>query len=127
MAAKTGVIAEFVTGYLQHEIRKELKVSGGTDTGLRDASQTGFAVGRLVKVDGDTISKSTASASGIGDATHIIAQSDDTIRELPEDFNYPERFTTLPNLIVKNSTELKTVALYKIVNPDDIKIINLDA
>ena len=134
-AAKTGFIAEFQTGYLQREIHTIATVAGGTDHGLRDASATGYAVGRLVKVNGTgdgtdaspiTIAApSNVTASSIGDATHIIAQSDDTIRDVPEDFNYTERYTTLPNLIVKNSQTGKTVALYKIVNPDDIKIIDL--
>ena len=127
-AAKTGYIAEFQTGYLQREIHAIATVAGGTDTGLRDASQTGYAVGRLVKVTGagEGIAAPTGvSATSIGNATHIIAQSDDTIRDVPEDFNYTERYTTLPNLIVKNSQTGKTVALYKIVNNDDIKIIDL--
>lgn len=134
-AAKTGYVAEFQTGYLQREIHTIATVAGGTDAGLRNASQTGYAVGRLVKVTGvgegtDTnplviAAPTGVSATSIGDATHIIAQSDDTIRDVPEDFNYTERYTTLPNLIVKNSQSGKTVALYKIVNRDDIKIIDL--
>lgn len=138
-AAKTGVVAEFVTGYLQREIKMEARVIGGTDTGLRDATKTGYAPGRLVKLSTVSVGgvnvpafvASTASASGIGDATHIIAQADDTIRELPEDYNYTERYSTLPNLICKNSGtnenpgDAKTVAVYKIINADDVKIINL--
>ena len=65
------------------------------------------------------------SATSIGDATHIVAQSDDTIRDLPEDYNYGEKYSSLPNLIVKNSTTAKTLAVYKIVDPEDIKIVNL--
>lgn len=127
-AAKTGFVAEFVTGYLQREIRMEVTVAGGTDTGLRDAAKVGYATGRLVRiVDGAMTAPVGVTATSIGNATHIIAQSDDTVRELPEDYNYTERYTTLPNLIVKNSVEKKTVAVYKIVNTDDIKIINLDA
>ena len=127
-AAKTGFIAEFVTGYLQREIRMEVTVAGGTDTGLRDSSKTGYAPGRLVRiVNGAVTAPERVTATSVGNATHIIAQSDDTIRELPEDYNYTEKYTTLPNLIVKNSVEKKTVAVYKIVNTDDVKIINLDA
>ena len=125
-AAKSGFVAEFKTGYLQREIREEATVAGGTDTGLRDSSKTGYAPGRLVVLTAGAITAPTGvSATSIGNATHIIAQSDDTIREVPEDYNYTERYSTLPNLICKNSTEKKTVALYKIVNPDDIKIIKL--
>lgn len=133
-AAKTGFIAEFKTGYLQREIRVEATVVGGTDAGLRDSSKTGFAPGRLVVLTGGNAitAAQNVTATSIGNATHIIAQSDDTIRDLPEDYNYTERYSTLPNLICKNTGvvgnvgEAKTVALYKIVNPDDIKIINLD-
>lgn len=127
-AAKTGFVAEFVTGYLQREIRVEATVAGGTDTGLRDASKTGYAPGRLVRlVDGAITAPAGVTATSVGNATHIIAQSDDTIRELPEDYNYTERYSTLPNGIAKNSVTKKTVAVYKIVNADDVKIINLDA
>lgn len=139
-AAKTGVIAEFETGYLQREIRLIATVANGPDTGLRDSSKTGFAVGRLVKVtntDGEYAvglpttgagSKGAAAlvTDGVGDATHIIAQSDDTIRDEPSDYNETERYSTLPNLIVKDSTTKKTVALYKIVNEDDIKLVKLN-
>lgn len=139
-AAKTGVIAEFETGYLQREIRLIATVSGGEDTGLRDSSKRGFAVGRLVKVTNTAgeyaIAKPTTGAGskgaaglvtdGIGDATHIIAQSDDTIRDEPSDYNEMERYSSLPNLICKDSTTKKTVALYKIVNEDDIKLVKLN-
>lgn len=130
-AAKSGIIAEFETGYLQREIRLIATVTGGTDTGLRDSSKTGFAVGRLVEVTNTAgeyaikVPTTAPTATSIGSATHIIAQSDDTIRDEPSDYNETERYSTLPNLIVKNSTTKKTVALYKIVNPDDIKLINL--
>jgi hypothetical protein len=126
-AAKNGYVAEFKTGYLQRELIVEATVSGGTDKGLRDANKEGFAPGRLVVFNGTAITAAAnVSATSIGTATHIIAQSDDTIRDLPEDCNYTERYSTLPNCICKNSTtEKKTVALYRIVNADDVKIINL--
>lgn len=133
-AAKTGFVAEFKTAYLQREIRMEAAVQNGTDVGLRDSSATGIAVGRLVKfatVEIGGVNKLTmvpatgVSATSIGDATHIVAQSDDTIRDLPEDYNYGEKYSSLPNLIVKNSTTAKTLAVYKIVDPEDIKIVNL--
>lgn len=131
IAAKSGIIAEFETGYLQREIRLIATVTGGTDTGLRDSSKTGFAVGRLVEVTNTAgeyaikVPTTAPTATSIGTATHIIAQSDDTIRDEPSDYNEMERYSSLPNLICKNSTTKKTVALYKIVNPDDIKLINL--
>lgn len=127
-AAKTGFVAEFKTGYLQREIRVEATVAGGTDAGLRDSAKTGYAPGRLVvynPTNGTIVAPTGVTATSLGNATHIIAQSDDTIRDLPEDYNYTENYSTLPNLICKNSTEKKTVALYKIVNVDDIKIVKL--
>lgn len=131
-AAKTGIIAEFQTAYLQREIRLVATVTGGTDTGLRDSSKVGFAVGRLVEVTGNgpdnwaiKVPTTAPSATSIGSATHIIAQSDDTTRDEPADYNETERYSSLPNLICKNSTTKKTVAVYKITNPDDIKLVNL--
>lgn len=130
-AAKNGYVAEFVTGYLQREIRLTATVAGGTDNGVRDPLKTGFAVGRLVKITGATdedravVAATGVTANSIGDATHIIAQSDDTVREVPSDYNETERYSYLPNLIVKNSAEKKTIAVYKIVNPDDIKIVKI--
>lgn len=143
-AAKTGFIAKFKTAYLQREIRVEATVVGGTDVGLRDAdigtaaiaqlaaTRKGYAPGRLVVYNNGAITApENVTATSIGTATHIIAQSDDTIRDLPEDYNYTEQYSTLPNLICKNTGttgaagEKKTVALYKIVNKDDIEIVNL--
>ena len=126
-AAKNGFVAEFVNGYLQREIKVEATVAGGADKGLRDGKE-GFAPGRLVVYNptaGTIVAAQGVTATSKGDATHIIAQSDDTIRDLPEDYNYTERYSTLPNLVCKNDVEKKTVALYKIVNVDDIKIVNL--
>ncbi len=134
-AAKAGYIAEFKTGYLQREIRINANVTGGKDKGLRDGAE-GIAVGRLVKVTADsangdyTVTAVTGSdeATQVAAATHIIAQSDDTIRDVPSDYNYPEQYTTLPNLVVKNTTDAtdkKTVAVYAIINKDDLKVINL--
>ena len=130
-AAKNGIIANFNTGYLQREIRLIATVAGGTDAGLRDSSKVGYAVGRLVVVSSpdangvSAITASNATSSTIGNATHIIAQSDDTIRDDYNDFNYTERYTTLPNLVCKNSATTKTVAVYKITDASDIKLINL--
>lgn len=136
-AAKSGIVAEFQTGYLQREIRLIATVAGGTDAGLRDGAE-GYAVGRLVKIDGVgngtdanpvvITAPAGVTANSIGNATHIIAQSDDTIRDIPDDYNYMERYTSVPNLVVKNTAvgEKKTVAVYKIVNPDDVKLVNLD-
>lgn len=125
-AAKSGFIANFVTGYLQREIRLMVTVDGGTDLGLRDGKTKGFAVGRLVKIADGALT----AATGLSDATHIIAQSDDTIRELSI-CGDPERYSSLPNLICANSeTEngklvAKTVAVYKIIDKDDIQLVEI--
>lgn len=134
-AAKSGIIAEFETAYLQREIRLVATVAGGTDKGVRNKEAVGYAVGRLVVVTGNgsgtnaspvAITAPTGvTATSIGDATHIIAQSDDTTRDEPSDYNEMEKYSSLPNLVCKNSTTGKTVAVYKIVNPDDIKLVNL--
>lgn len=134
-AAKSGIIAEFETAYLQREIRLVATVAGGTDKGVRNKEAVGYAVGRLVVVTGDgsgtnaspvAITAPTGvTATSIGNATHIIAQSDDTTRDEPSDYNEMEKYSSLPNLVCKNSTTGKTVAVYKIVNPDDIKLVNL--
>lgn len=134
-AAKSGIIAEFETGYLQREIRLIATVDGGTDKGVRNEKAVGYAVGRLVVVTGNgsgtnaspvAITAPTGvTATSIGTATHIIAQSDDTIRDEPNDYNEMEKYSSLPNLVCKNSTTGKTVAVYKIVNKDDIKLVNL--
>lgn len=134
-AAKTGIIAEFETAYLQREIRLVATVTGGTDKGVRNEKAVGYAIGRLVKVTGSgsgtndnpvVITAPTGvTATSLGDATHIIAQSDDTTRDEPADYNEMEKYSSLPNLVCKNSDSGKTVAVYKIVNPDDIKLVDL--
>lgn len=134
-AAKSGIIAEFETAYLQREIRLVATVAGGTDKGVRNEKAVGYAVGRLVVVTGNgsgtnaspvaITAPTDVTATSIGNATHIIAQSDDTTRDEPSDYNEMEKYSSLPNLVCKNSTTGKTVAVYKIVNPDDIKLVNL--
>lgn len=134
-AAKSGIIAEFETAYLQREIRLVATVAGGTDKGVRNEKAVGYAVGRLVVVTGSgsgtnaspvaITAPTDVTATSIGNATHIIAQSDDTTRDEPSDYNEMEKYSSLPNLVCKNSTTGKTVAVYKIVNPDDIKLVNL--
>ena len=145
-----GYLAQFKTGYLQREIPlHQAKVAGGIDVSKHDSSVTGYAVGRLVKItnDGDDTysiaapttgvgaigSADTAAqvatkvAAGTGDATHIIAQSDNSLRNFPEDYIPTEKYTTLYDGILKNTTADKMVAVYKIVNADDIKLINVDS
>lgn len=137
IAAKTGFIADFKIGYMQHAIiEHQTEVMGGADTadGL-----TGFAVSRLVKLtrlaDGTAIiaAPTNVTATSIGDATHIVAQSDDSLRNVIGDAIPVEKYQTRPRNILANTasgsaptgatTTMKSVALYKITNADDIKII----
>jgi len=137
IAAKTGFIADFKIGYMQIAlIEHQTEVMGGNDTadGL-----TGFAVSRLVKLtrlaDGTAIISAPANvtATSIGDATHIVSQSDDSLRNVIGDAIPVEKYQTRPRNILANTASggapsgatatMKSVALYKIVNADDIKII----
>lgn len=140
IAAKTGYIADFKTGYLQKAlIEHQVEVMGGTDVSY-DGKVTGFAVSRLVKLtrlaDGTAIVAAPANvtATSIGTATHIVAQSDDSLRNVPSDVIPVEKYNSRNrNILGNTSTEetapteetatMKSVALYKIVNVDDIKII----
>lgn len=137
IAAKSGFIADFKIGYLQiANIEHQAEVMGGAD---QAGGLTGFAVSRLVKVtrlsDGSCIvaAPSNVTATSIGDATHIVAQSDDSLRNVPSDRIPVERYNTANRNILANTASgdaptgatatMKSVALYKIVNADDIKII----
>ena len=138
IAAKTGFVADFKIGYLQHAIIEHLtEVTGGTDVSF-DAKVTGYAVSRLVKLnrlaDGSAVlvAPTGVTASSIGDATHIVAQSDDSLRNVPGDVIPVERLVTRNRDILGNtastvpaaiSATMKSIALYRITNVDDIKII----
>ncbi len=143
MLLTSGYIADFKTGYMQIAIPEhQCEVMGGTDDGDGTTStastSNGYAAGRLVVLtrlsDGSCYIAPAANvtATSIGTATHIIAQTDDslittTIRG--EAYNYA------PTGILKNTatgsapsaatTTMKRVALYKIVNSDDVKIIEV--
>jgi len=139
-AAKSGYIADFKIGYLQVAIiEHQAEVMGGTDT---SGGLTGFAVSRLVKLtrlaDGTALIQAPANvtATSIGTATHIVAQSDDTLRNVIGDVIPVEKLSTINRNILSNtSTEesaptgetstMKSIALYKITNSDDIKIITV--
>lgn len=145
--AKGGVIADFKTGYLQRELPlHQCSVTGGLDASF-DGKITGFAVGRLVKVTANTdgtyamaIPTSGAGTLGptdlavtpaqmiLGDATHIVAQSDNSLRNFPEDRIETELYTTRYRGILANTAstavaDMKTVAVWRITNPDDIRLI----
>ena len=138
IAAKTGFLADFKTGYLQRAIiLHQCAVTGGID---QAGGLTGYAVGRLVKItysNGLPVIQSpgTVTATSIDKATHIIAQSDDSLRNFPEDVIPTEKYTSrnrnilantldvIGNVDTTNINQWKSVAVYKIVNADDIKII----
>ena len=145
-----GYLAEFKTGYLQRQLPlHQATVAGGIDVSKYDSSVTGYAVRRLVKItdqgdgtytiaapttgvgsiDADTsvANVAIAVAAGLGDATHIIAQSDNSVRNFPEDYIPTEKYSTLYDGIVKNDNADKTVAVYKITNTDDINLIKVDS
>ena len=136
IAAKSGFIADFKIGYMQVAIiEHRAEVVGGTDEA---GGLTGFATGRLVKLtrlsDGSChIAVPTAvSATSISDATHIVAQSDDSLRNTIGDCIPTERYSSLNRDILANTASsapsaatatMKSIALWKITNSDDIKII----
>lgn len=139
IAAKTGFLADFKTGYLQRAIiLHQCAVTGGTD--IAYDGTTGYAVGRLVKITYEgglpvIQDPGSVSATSIADATHIIAQSDDSLRNFPEDVIPTEKYTSRNRNILANTVDVigsvsatdidqwKSVAVYRIVNADDIKII----
>ena len=133
MLLTSGYLADFKTGYLAIATPEHrCEVMDGTDV---NSGKTGFAVGRLVKLvrlsDGTAYITAAGSvtATSIGDATHIVAQSDDS---LTAGTIRTEALNFAPIGILANTevsipsaatATMKRVALYKIVNSDDIKII----
>lgn len=131
--SRKGLIAEFKTGYLQREVLlHQCVVNNGTDASVYDASKLGYMVGRVVKITESngiyTITSPADTTNPLADGTHIIAQSDNTLRSVPEDYIPTEKYTSRYDGIVKNSansTDYKPVAVYKIVNKDDIKLVDI--
>lgn len=140
MIVTTGFLADFKTAYQQIAIPEhQCEVTGGTDDADRDGQgsglNAGYAAGRLVKLvrhtDGSChlVAASSVSATSIGDATHIVAQTDDsldttTIRGENLNFNptglLKNTATAIPTAV---TATMKRVALWKIINADDVKII----
>ena len=131
-ANRTGKIARFKTGYLQREIiLHQAKVSGGTDASIHSGT-AGFLVGRIVKVTPGangifTIASPADVSNPLADGNYIIAQSDNSMRGTPEDCIPTDKYNSRYDGIVKNTagTDTKAVAVYKIVNTDDIELIEL--
>jgi len=138
IAAKSGYIADFKIGYLQIAmIEPQTEVKGGTDEA---GGLTGFAVARLVVLtrlsDGSCYIAPAAntSATSIGTATHIVAQSDDSLRNTVGDAIPTEKYSSINRNILANTSSstpsaatatMKSIALWKITNSDDIKIITI--
>jgi|LGVF01.2.fsa_nt_gb hypothetical protein len=150
MLKTIGYLADFETGYLQRALPlHQATIAGGIDESVHDATVKGFAVRRLVKIvkSADntytitapitgvgaliattfTGAKATMVAAGIGDATHIIAQSDNSLHNQPGDFIKAEQYNTQFDDIAKNEATDKLVSVYKITNADDIKLIDVDS
>lgn len=142
MSLKGGFVADFKIGYMQREIAlTKCAVTGGTDESYD--GRVGYGLGRLVHIannaDGyPVISAATGvTKSSIGNATHIIAQTDDSLRNVPGDAIPVELYSTRHRGILTNTVEgettpvtnnedhWKTVAVWKITNTDDIKIVAL--
>jgi len=135
MLLTSGFLADFKTGYLQiATVEPQVEVMGGTDGG--SGLTAGYAAGRLVLLtrlaDGTAIIAQPANvtATSIGTATHIIAQTDDSldgraIRTEALNFMATEllKNTTTGAAPSAVSATMKKVALYTIGNVDDVKLI----
>ena len=108
----------FKTAYLQHEIVEDVKVTAGKNQVLH--------VGDIVKITngvlGLVLSASAASASAVSFPAlttdmYIVAQSDQTMEygHVPvelRDYRYVDT--------VADKTTVKKVALFRIINPQDV-------
>lgn len=134
--SRQGLVGQFKTGYLQREIiLHRCVVKDGTDVSRYNASVAGYIVGRIVKITKSsdavgeyfTIEDPADVTAPLTDGTHIIAQSDNTVRDVPGDYIPAEKYNTVYDGIVANTGvgDLKAVAVYKIVNKDDINLVTL--
>jgi hypothetical protein len=139
MLLTTGYLADFKTGYHQIAlVEHQCEVIGGTDdatgTGAGSGVTAGYAAGRVVKLvrhtDGSChITAPADPTDPLDDGTHIVAQTDDslnttTIRGEVLDFRPTELLkNTATSTPSAETSTMKRVALYKIVNIDDIKLI----
>lgn len=108
----------FKTAYLQHEIVEDVKVTAGKNQVLH--------VGDIVKITngvlGLVLSASATSANGVSFPAlttdmYIVAQSDQTMEygHVPvemRDYRYDDK--------VADKTTAKKVALFRIINPQDV-------
>ena len=108
----------FKTAYLQHEVVEDVKVTAGKGQVLH--------VGDIVKITngvlGLVLSASATSANGVSFPAlttdmYIVAQSDQTMEygHVPvemRDYRYDDK--------VADKTTAKKVALFRIINPQDV-------
>ena len=102
-------VAEFKAARLQREIPMDVKVSEKLEVGALCAYTAG--------------TNTIAGATTIADATHIVAQSDMTMEygHVPVE-NRDYRYS--PGVAASSGSAVKKVALFKIINPDDVIVLN---
>lgn len=113
----------FITAYLQREIPMDIAVKTAA---LTEAAA--LAVGQLVQLVASTGSGVPAyiqAASGLSDATHIIAQSDVTMNagHVPvenRDYRYSDKVLGTITTAAASGSPTKHVALYAITDKNDI-------
>lgn len=113
----------FITAYLQREIPMDIAVKTSALT-----ENAALAVGDLVKLvasSGKGIPAYIEAATGITDATHIIAQSDATIDagHVPvenRDYRYSDKVLGTITAAATSSSPTKRVALYAITDKNDV-------
>ena len=111
-------MASFKTAYLQREINLDVDVVGSA----------ALKVGDLVTLTDETstVQGYIRKAASLAAATHIIAQSDQTLAygHVPvenRDYRYdPSVAVTVASAPSSKTTTWKHVALYKIINKDDV-------
>lgn len=118
---------EFKTAYLQHEVALDLKVkaAGGVASGDTPSTSQILHVGDIVKIVNNELQLVVAGAStenAIADPAlttdmYIVAQSDQTMEygHVPvelRDYRYVDT--------VADKTTVKKVALFRIINPQDV-------
>lgn len=111
-------MASFKTAYLQREVNLDIDVVGSSP----------LKVGDLVTVTDETatVQGYMQKAASLAAATHIIAQSDQTLAygHVPvekRDYRYdPSVAVTVTSAPSGKTITWKHVALYKIINKDDV-------
>lgn len=139
-------MASFKTAYLQRELILDAAVKGKTvyagQVGITPAEQayaarfassgadtTVVIVGDLVKMTAatTTVPAYIERVTSLAQATHIVAQSDQTLEygHIPvenRDYRYVPVVNATFTGTVAATSPVKKVALFKIVNPDDVEL-----